>query len=317
MQLDPDAQVLLDAALKAGRPPIETLTPVEARRQMKELRAALKQPQPPVADVRDLAAEGPHGAIPLRLYRSRGDGTLPVVVFFHGGGWVFGDIETHDNLCRSIANAADCAVVSVDYRLAPEHKFPAAVDDSWAALQWVAARAGDLALDRARIAVAGDSAGGNLATVVSLLAAQDGGVPVRHQVLLYPTVDLGLAHDSFRRAGARFNLTANAMAWFRAHYLNGDHEVDDWRASPLRAKDLSKLPPAYVATAGCDPLCDEGEAYARALERHGVPVTFRHFPGQMHGFAGMSGFVTAADEVVADVGAALKQAWGVGGADTR
>jgi acetyl esterase len=311
MKLDPDAQFLLDAMIRAGRPAIETLTPEQARQLMKEIRAALKQLQPAVAEVRDLSAAGPHGAIPLRLYRGAAAGQVaqPVVVYFHGGGWVFGDLETHDNLCRSIANAAQCAVVSVDYRLAPEHKFPAAVDDAWAALKWVNARAGELGLDRGRIAVGGDSAGGNLATVVSLLAAESADVKVTCQILLYPTVDLGFGHESFKRAGTGFNLTAASMQWFRGHYLNGPQEIEDWRASPMRAKNIAGLPPTFIATAGCDPLCDEGEAYARLLERAKVPVTFRTFPGQMHGFAGMSGFVKAADDVIADVGATLKQVW--------
>jgi acetyl esterase len=173
----------------------------------------------------------------------------------------------------------------------------------------VNAHAAALALDRSRMAVAGDSAGGNLATVVGMLAAQTGDVRIRYQVLLYPTVDLKFGHQSFRSAGTGFNLTAAAMEWFRDHYLNDPHEIDDWRASPLHANRLASLPPAYVATAGCDPLCDEGKAYAQALERNKVPVTFRHWPGQMHGFAGMSGFVKAADELLDDVGAAQRRAW--------
>jgi acetyl esterase len=308
MQLDPDAQLLLDAMIRAGRPAFETLTPVAARQQMRDIRAALKQPQPPVAEVRALAAPGPHGEIPLRLYRSRvlspGE-PQPVVVFFHGGGWVFGDLETHDNLCRSLANMADCSVVSVDYRLA----HPVAVDDAFAATQWVADNADALGFDAGRLAVAGDSAGGNLATVVSLMAARNGAIKVVCQVLLYPTTDLALTHDSYRRAGEQFHLTTAAMRWFRELYLTAPDEIDDWRASPLRAKDFANVPPAFIATAGCDPLCDEGEAYARLLERNSVPVTLRHFPGQMHGFASMVGFVRAADQVVADVGAALKRAW--------
>ena len=312
MQLDPDAQLLLDAMIRAGRPQFETLTPLAARQQMRDIRAALKQPQPPVVEVRELAAQGPHGAIPLRLYRHRAMATRelqPGVVFFHGGGWVFGDLETHDNLCRSLANVAGCSVVSVDYRLAPEAKFPAAVDDGFAATQWVADNAQTLGLDPVRLAVAGDSAGGNLATVVSLMAARSGAIKIVYQVLLYPTTDLALTHDSYRRAGQQFNLTAAAMRWFRELYLTGPDEVDDWRASPLRAREFANMPPAFIATAGCDPLCDEGEAYARLLERNNVPVTLRHFPGQMHGFASMVGFVRAAEEVLADVGAALKQAW--------
>jgi acetyl esterase len=250
--------------------------------------------------------------IPARLYRSHEPGTgeaQPVLVYFHGGGWVFGDIETHDNLCRSLANVADCTVVSVDYRLAPEHKFPAAVEDCWAAVKWVADNAASLSIDRNRIAVGGDSAGGNLAAVLCLVAAREGGPRLTYQVLFYPVADLSLSHDSFKRAGTGFNLTLAAMEWFRDLYLNGKHEIDDWRASPLRAQDLKDVPPAYVTTAGCDPLCDEGEAYAKLLERHGVSVKYRHFSGQMHGFAGMSGFVHAADKALADVGAELKRVW--------
>jgi len=312
MRLDPDAQVLLDAMIKAGLPPIETLTPAAARQRWRDIREALNQPQPAVAEVRELAAQGPHGAIPLRFYRSRAatpGEPQPVVVFFHGGGWVFCDLDTHDNLCRSLANVAECAVIAVDYRLAPENKFPVAVDDAFAATQWVAANAQTLGLNPARLAVAGDSAGGNLATVVSLMAARSGAIEIAYQVLLYPTTDLALTHDSYRRAGQQFNLTTAAMRWFRELYLTAPDEVDDWRASPLRAKEFANMPPAFIATAGCDPLCDEGEAYARLLERNEVPVTLRHFPGQMHGFASMVGFVRAAEEVLADAGAAIKQAW--------
>jgi acetyl esterase len=313
MQLDRDAQGLLDAMIRAGRPQFETLTPAAARQQMRDIRDALKQPQPGVAEVRDLAADGPHGAIPLRIYRSHApvSGKLqPVVVFFHGGGWVFGDLETHDNLCRSLANVADCAVVSVDYRLAPEAKFPVAVDDALAATQWVAGNGAALGLDAARLAIAGDSAGGNLAAVVSLMAARSDAIKIMCQALLYPATDLALTHDSYRRAGAQFNLTTAVMRWFRELYLTRADEIDDWRASPLRATDFANVPPAFVATAGCDPLCDEGEAYAGLLQRSGVAVTLKRFPGQMHGFASMSGFVRAADEVLADLGATLKHAWG-------
>jgi len=312
MPLDPDAQALLDAAIKAGRPAVETLTPVQARQQIREIRAALKQPQPAVAEARDLSIPGPHGPIPARLYRAqapKAGAAQPALVYFHGGGWVFGDIETHDNLCRSLANVGDCAVISVDYRLAPEHKFPAAVDDSWAAVKWTAENAAALSLDRGRIAVGGDSAGGNLAAVASLMARENG-PRLTCQILLYPTVDLSLGHDSLRRAGTGYNLTASAMQWFRDLYLNDAAEIEDWRASPLRAKDLAGLPPAFVATAGCDPLCDEGEAYAQRLQDHGVPVVHRHFPGQMHGFAMMSGFLGAADRVLADIGTELRRVWG-------
>lgn len=312
MKLDPDAQALLDAAIRAGRPAVETLTPVAARKMMREIRTALKQPQPVVAEVRDISIPGPHGAIPARLYRSRAPKAgeaQPAMVYFHGGGWVFGDIETHDNLCRSLANVADCIVISVDYRLAPEHKFPKAFDDCWAAVKWAADNAASLSIDPERLAVGGDSAGGNLAAAVCQMAVRENAPQLTYQVLFYPTVDLSLSHDSFKRAGTGFNLTFAAMAWFRDLYLNDKQEIDDWRASPLRAEDLKGVPPAYVTTAGCDPLCDEGDAYARLLEQHGVTVKYRHFPGQMHGFAAMSGFVAAADQVLADVGAELKRVW--------
>lgn len=312
MRLDPDAQLMLDAMLKAGRPAFDTLTPVQARAQMREIRAALKQVQPAVADVQDLIATGPHGDIPMRLYRAHAlEDTehQPVLVFLHGGGWVFGDLETHDNLCRGLANAADCTVVSVDYRLAPEHKFPAAVDDAFAATKWIVGHASELGLDAGRVALGGDSAGGNLATVVSLLAVRESAFKIHYQVLLYPTTDLSLMFDSYRRAGDRYNLTANTMRWFREHYLTGLDQIEDWRASPLRVTNLVHMPPALIVTAGCDPLCDEGEAYAHLLVRNNVPVIYRHFPGQMHGFASLAGFVRAADEVLAEVGVALKRAW--------
>jgi acetyl esterase len=230
-------------------------------------------------------------------------------MFFHGGGWVICDLDTHDNLCRALANAADCAVVSVDYRLAPEHKFPAAVDDCWAATRWIAEHARDLHCDASRMAVAGDSAGGNLATVVALLAARSGDPKLVYQVLLYPTVDLGFGHESFARVGTGFNLTSASMVWFREHYLRDVAEVADWRASPLRAGDFATLPPTFVATAGCDPLCDEGEDYAKTLEKNKVPVVFRHYPGQMHGFASMGGFLKSADQVVQEIGTELRRAF--------
>ena len=245
-----------------------------------------------------------------RLYRgsaARPGDMQPALLFFHGGGWVFGDIETHDNLCRALANSAACTVISVDYRLAPEHKFPAAVDDCWAAFEWVNANAAALAIDPTRMAVGGDSAGGNLAAVVAMMAQQRGAPHVVHQVLLYPTVDLAMQSESYRRNGTDYNLTAAAMRWFRDHYLNSPDEIADWRVSPILAKHIANLPPAFVAVAGCDPLHDEGVAFAKLLERNGVPVTLRSFPGQMHGFASMSGFLRAADEVIADIGRTLQR----------
>jgi len=311
MPLDPDAQVLLDAMLKANRPAFETLSAAQARQQMKEVRALLKQPVPEVAEVRDISAPGPHGDIPIRLYRAKAasDEAQPALVFVHGGGWVFGDLDTHDNLCRAIANSADGTVLSVDYRLAPEHKFPKAVDDSWAAFTWAHANAAELSIDPDRLAIGGDSAGGNLAAVVAIEAKQRGGPRIASQILLYPVVDMAQNTNSYKELAKGYNLTASVMAWFRDHYLNGPADIANWRASPILASDIAGLPPAFIAVAGCDPLHDEGVAYAKLLKQNDVAVTLRRFPGQMHGFASMSGFLKAADEVIADIGAALKKNW--------
>lgn len=312
MPLDPEAQILLDAMIKANRPAFETLTPVQARQQMKEVRALLKQPVPQVAEVRDLTVPAPHGDIPVRLYRAKAAaaGTAqPALVFFHGGGWVFGDLETHDNLCRGLANSGDCTVLAVDYRLAPEHKFPAAADDSWAAFTWAHANAAKLSIDPGKLAVGGDSAGGNLAAVVAMQAQQNGGPRIASQMLLYPVTDMTMKTESYKQLATGYNLTASVMAWFRDLYLRSPADISDWRASPILASNIAGLPPAYIAVAGCDPLHDEGVAFAKLLERHNVPVTLRDFSGQMHGFASMTGFLKAADEVVADVGAALKKSW--------
>ena len=310
--LDPDAQAVLDAAIKAGAPPVETQTPEEARATVKARRAALNQPVPFVAEVRNLTAPGPGGPIPMRLYRAKMVEELrsqPCLMFFHGGGWVFGDLDTHDVTCRHLANAAECTVISVGYRLAPEHKFPAAFEDSFAATQWVAANARELAIDPDRLAVGGDSAGGNLATTVAMAAARSEGPKLTYQVLIYPVADLQMTDESYQTVGEGYLLTTKAMVWFRDHYLRNVDDIGDWRASPLRAQSFAGLPPAYVVTAGCDPLCDEGVAYAKLLEKNGIPVTYRHRPGQMHGFIGMSGFIKAADEVIADIGQALKTVW--------
>ena len=311
MPLDPDAQILLDAMIKANRPAFETLTPVQARQQMREIRALLKQPVPEVAEVRDLTATGPHGEIPVRLYRAKavkpGD-AQPALVFL---SWRRMGVRRHRNPRQSLPVACQqwrlrgvvgrlsaCTRTQVSGRrrrlLGGLH------------LDAMRMRL-DSSIDPTRLAVGGDSAGGNLAAVVAMLAQRSGGPRVRCQILLYPTVDLAMNTDSYRQLGTGYNLTAAAMEWFRGLYLNSASEVTDWRASPLLATNIAGLPPAYVAVAGCDPLHDEGVAFAKLLERNGVPVTFRDFPGQMHGFASMSGFLKAADEVIADVGAALKK----------
>jgi acetyl esterase len=229
---------------------------------------------------------------------------------------VIGDLDTHDVACRTLANEARCAVVSVDYRMGPEHKFPCAVDDAYAALLWTAEEAKRLRIDPARIAVGGDSAGGNLAAVVCIAAREKAAsgiadVPkIVYQLLIYPATDMHMNTDSHKRYGEGHLLTRSAMDWFQAQYLNGEADRDDWRASPLRAKSLAHLPPAYVVVAGCDPLRDEGEAYAMALKKAGVPVAFREFPGQIHGFVVMGKAIPQANQALAEMGVALKLAFG-------
>ena len=310
--LHPDAQRVLDLIKEAGRPPYETLPPAEARELYRKSRHVLQPEPPPVAAVRDLAAPAPHGPIPLRLYRGAGTGetdVLPALVFYHGGGWVIGDLDTHDGVCRRLANAARCAVVAVDYRLAPEHKFPAAVDDCIAATDWVAANAARLGLDAKRLAVGGDSAGGNLAAVVCLNARERGAPALMFQLLIYPAVDMAMALESHRVHTTGLPLTHATAKWFRDLYLRGRDDFADWRASPLRAHDLRRLPPAYVLTAGFDPLCSEGEAFAHALEAAGVPVTQRRVPDQIHGFITMGKIIAASGSELDAAGQALGRAF--------
>jgi acetyl esterase len=314
-KLDPDAQRVLDLIREAGRPPYETLTPPEAREFYRAGRRIL-QPEPPdVAAVRNLSAPGPTGQIALRLYRGLGterDAPLPALVYFHGGGWVIGDLDTHDGVCRLIANTSGCAVISVDYRLAPEHKFPAAVDDAVAATEWIAAHARTLSIDANRLAVGGDSAGGNLAAAVALVAREKAGPPLRFQLLLYPATDFVTSNDPQRERFDGFPLNIVTMNWFRDHYLRGAGDYGDWRASPLRAPDLRGLPPAYVLTVGFDPLHVEGERYARRLREAGIPVQHRHVERQMHGFLTMGKIIGAARPATEEAAAAVKAALGWG-----
>lgn len=310
--LDPQAKALLDAIAAAGRPPLHTLSAEQARAEYKNGRTALQTAAPEVAAADDREVPGPRGPIPVRLYRARGTSeteTLPALVFFHGGGFTVGDLDTHDGICRTLANAAHCAVMSVDYRMGPEHKFPAAVEDCFAATRWVADEAEALHIDADRIAVGGDSAGGNLAAVVALLARDAGGPALAFQLMIYPTTTL---HHNTKSAGelARggYLLTLETMHFFRESYLRGPQDRDDWRASPLLAPDCSRLPPAYILTAGYDPLRDEGKAYADRLQAAGVPVQYRCYEGMIHGFVTMTKALDAANRALEDCGAALRAA---------
>jgi acetyl esterase len=311
MPLDPDAQLVLEMIRVAGRPPFETLTPDEARVAYGNSRTVLQPPLENVASVRDITVPGPANDIKVRVYR--GSGTmqadkLPVLVYYHGGGWLLGDLDSHDGVCRRFANAARCCVVSVDYRMAPEHKFPAAVDDCAAATRWTVAQADALGIDPARVAVGGDSAGGNLAAVMALLARDGALPPLTFQLLIYPSTDMMMTTVSSQTISEGVPLTSKTMRWFIDHYMRGSADERDWRASPLRAVDLSGTAQALVLTCACDPLCDEGIAYARRLEREGVRVTHLHFSDQIHGFMTMSRIIRAGDVAIDMMAAVLNKA---------
>lgn len=308
--LDPDAAAVYKAFQEAGRPAYETLTADEARAYYSQARFATNPDAPELARVAPLAIPAPHGAIPARLYVPKEprqhDGLSPALVFFHGGGWVIGDLDSHDVVCRQLAAEGALIVISVDYRLAPEHKFPAAADDAIAATKWIAAHARDLGVDASRLSIGGDSAGGNLAAVVALAARDAGGTALAGQVLIYPATDFAMTHGSHSEPETSVLLTHSVIRWFRDHYLNGASDIHDWRASPARAQNLAGLPPAYVLTAGADPLRDEGDEYAERLRQAGVPVTYKHFPGQFHGFFTMGKLLRQANVAVSEIGVWLK-----------
>ncbi len=309
MAIDPQVQALLDAAARAGRTPINLLAPVEARIQFKELRKALLPPTPEIGSVVDFKISGRRGPIPLRHYRPVGksaEHVLPVLIYFHGGGWVVGDLDTHDALCRQLANGGECAVISVDYRKGPEQKFPAAVDDAEDVVRYVAASGAQLIIDGARIAVGGDSAGGNLSIVVAMICRDNGGPALKFQLLIYPATDMAMEHPSHYSFAEGYNLTRDLMLYFRAHYLNNMAENKDWRASPLLARSHANLAPAYVLTAGFDPLRDEGKDFANKLTAAGGKVRYHCYEGMIHGFITMSGVLRVANEAIADCGNELR-----------
>ena len=309
--LHPQARALLDLIAERGVPPTHTLPPPEARAFYRD-RRGFTQPEPPaVGELRELAAPGPHGAIPLRLYRALGsapEAVLPALVYYHGGGWVIGDLDTHDTLCRELANHSGCTVVSVDYRLAPEHRFPAAVDDAIAATRWLHREARALKIDADRIAVGGDSAGGNLAAVVAIAARDAGDLPIAYQLLIYPATDQHRDAPSHQRNGQGYLLTSDTMDYFTGHYIPDPAGYLDWRASPLLHPDLSRLPPALVLTAGYDPLRDEGIAYAQRLSEAGSRATHLSFERQIHGFILMGKVLDEANTAVRLCAAALRDA---------
>lgn len=297
--LDPNAAAMLKLIADKGIPPMHAEPPPQARLSYRS-RRFYAQPEPPVVSlIHDKRIPGPGGDLGIRIYRGApGDDTRGALVFFHGGGWVIGDLDTHDIACRQLALAGGFSVISVDYRLAPEHRFPAAVDDSIAATRWVRDNAHSLRIDPDRIAVGGDSAGGNLAAVVSIALRDAGESWLRFQLLIYPATDMRQVADSHRRNGEGYLLTTDAIRWFREHYMGPEADITDWRASPLLASNLSGLPPALVITAGFDPLRDEGRQYADALSAAGTRAQYVCFERQLHGFINMTRVIPEAHTAV-------------------
>jgi acetyl esterase len=308
--LHPQIQRVLQLMAEANLQPFEAMTPAEARAQM-EATAQSRQAEPlPVDRVEERVIPGPASDIRLRLYWPRTAAPPPAIVYYHGGGHVIGSLDTHDLVARNLCAGAEALVASVDYRMGPEHRFPAAVDDSYAALEWVHANAAGLDADPGRIGVHGDSAGANLAAVVALLARDAGSPRLRLQSLVYPVADYGLVGASYDTYAEGYGLlTKGAMVWFRDHYLRTPEDADDWRASPIKTPSLEGVAPAIVVAAECDVLHDDGQRYAEALRRAGVPVEYKEYPGMIHGFFGMMPVVNDAMNAQRVVWAAFKRAF--------
>jgi len=310
-KLAPEMRAVMEAMAAQGAPPIESLPVDEARKATEGLKMLAGDPEQ-VARVEDRKIPGKAGAIPVRIYTpeksaAEKDGPFPVLVYIHGGGWVICDLDTHDNICRAISRRSGAVVVSVDYRLAPEHKYPAALEDCLSAVQWVAVNAAALGADPSRIAVGGDSAGANMATVVAVQCRDAGGPALGLQILIYPVTDCTMSSTPSSREFAEDHfLTASSMQWFMDTYFANFEDRRTPQASPAFIKDLSGLPPALVITAECDPLCSEGEAYAKRMEAAGVPVIYTRYDGMIHAFFGMLGAIPAAGKAADQVANAVR-----------
>jgi acetyl esterase len=308
--LHPQIVQVLKAQAEAGLRPIEAMTPAEAREQMETQARARKAEPLPVAKVDERLIPGPLGDIRMRLYWPMATGLVPAIVYYHGGGHVIGSLDTHDFVARNLCGGTEALVVSVDYRMGPEDRFPAAVEDSFAALKWTYTNAASLGADPVRIGVHGDSAGGNLAAVVALMARDASSPRLRLQSLVYPVTDYACRGDSYERYATGCGiLTKGAMLWFQKHYLRNLADAEDWRASPIKAPNLAGVAPAIVVTAECDVLHDEGQRYAEALRQADVPVEYREYSGMIHAFFGMVPAVDDAMNAQHAVWAAFKRAF--------
>ena len=313
--LDAVVKNLLEQALQSGVPALNELPVAAAREQYLLTGTTLGGDMITVGEVIDTTLPGPMGQIPVRIYRPLGateSDCLPALIYFHGGGWVIGDLDSHDHVCRALCKASASLVISVAYRLAPEHRFPAAVDDALAATLWIADNAAQWGIDSQRLAIGGDSAGGNLAAVVTHQlrdpAINVNNVKLKFQLLIYPVTDMTLSFPSISAYAEGYRLTRPLIEWFVGHYMGEHHDRTDTRASPILARDLRKLPPALVITAEFDPLCDEGQAYADKLRAAGVAVDYQCYDGMIHGFVTMSGVLDQAQQALQQAGQAVQQA---------
>ena len=306
MPLDPQAQALLEQMKQMGFIFTPGLTPAIARGMLAQL-LTVRPAGEAVGNVEDRLIPGSAGELPIRIYTPHGSGPFPVLVFLHTGGWVLGTLDNQDPLCRRITNRAGCIVVSVDYRLAPEHPFPAAIEDSYAATHWAALHAAEFAGDPSRLAIVGDSAGGNMATVVALLARDRGGPKLAFQVLLFPATDFTLSTPSMEELADGYTVTKEQMMWIRKHYLSSEAEWTHPLASPLLASDLSGLPPALIITAEYDPLRDDGELYGKRLQEAGVPTKVSRYAGMLHDFPDM--LEEPGNRALDEIAAALRAAF--------
>jgi acetyl esterase len=312
MPLHPEVSIFLEQLAASGLPPVNELPVPQARERMRMGVALFGGDTEPVASVEDRMIPGPAGPIPIRVYNPAPEaGPLPILAYFHGGGWVVCDLDTHDNVCRVLANRSGCIVVAVDYRLAPEHPFPAAVEDAWAASTWLAAHGDELGGDPARLAVGGDSAGGNLTAAVAIRARDAQGPSIAFQLLVYPVTDYEFESQSYIDNAQGYYLTVDSMRWYWGHYLEDEAQGAAVEASPLRASDLSRLPPALIITAEYDPLRDQGEAYGLRLQESGGRATISRYDGMIHGFWNLAGPISQARAAHQEAADALQREVGV------
>jgi acetyl esterase len=306
--VDPQVQGILDQMAESGLPPFEHMSVPQAREVGHAAYVGLQGPGPEVASVVHRFIPGPTADLPVRIYTPEGEGPFGAIVFYHGSGWVILSIETCDSSMRSLANDTGCVVVAVNYQKAPEHKFPVPFNDAWAGLTWVASHAEELNVDPARIAVGGDSAGGNLAAAVALKARDEGGPAIAFQLLIYPAVDFDVDTPSALENAEGYLLQRESMRWFWGLYLHGAPEPPDWRACPLRAESHADLPPAFIVTAEFDPLRDDGRRYADKLRSDGVKVTYTNYDGMVHGFYWMQAVVDRTRDLHAEIAREVRAA---------